>query len=99
MDDTADYVDETAQGDSVIVEQGGYKPTSTTRAKAVKPSQPSGVVVARDAVDGEMQALCDSVGNNHKYGCIVNELLLPAGVIINDGGVSTLSNLIPLRCG
>ena len=99
MNDTADYVDETAQGDAVIVELGGYKPTSITRSKAVKPSQPTGVIVARDKADGEMLALCDSVGNNHKYGCIVSDLLLPAGVIINDGGQlkipsGTLANII-----
>jgi hypothetical protein len=86
MDDTADYVDETAQGDTDIIALGSFKPTNTSRVKAVKPVQPTGVVVKRDAADGEMLASCDSVGESHKYGCIVSDLLLPTGISINAGG-------------
>ena len=86
MDDTADYVDDTAQGDPNIIALGSFKPTNTTRVRAVKPVQPTGVVVKRDIADGEMLAFCDSVGENHKYGCIVSDVLLPSGISINAGG-------------
>ncbi len=90
LDDIANYVNEKAHGDAVIVTLGGYKPTSTTRVKAVKPNQPTGVVVGRDTAAGEMFALCDSFGTNHKYGCIVSDKLLPDGVGITDGGQLTI---------
>ena len=86
MDVTADYVDEKAQGDPNIIELGGYNPKSITRVKAVKPSQPTGVVVVRDIADGEMLAYCDSVGDYHKYGCILSDVPLPLGISINTGG-------------
>jgi len=86
MNDIANYVDKKAEGDAIIVELGGYKPTSTTRVSAVKPSQPTGVVVGRDIADGEMFALCDSFGKNYKYGCIVSDDFLPDGVGFSAGG-------------
>jgi len=73
MNDTADYVDEIANGDSSLIIKGGFVPTKTVASPVPAPAQPVDVEVKREAGIGNIAIECPAIDGAEFYGLIVSE--------------------------
>jgi len=85
--DTAAYVDTVADGDSAIIEQGGFIPTKETGSSKPKPGTITGAVLTLGASQ-ELLTECDPQPQIDTYVAILTEgVPLPPEVTIDNNGM------------
>ena len=68
------WINSVANGDSKIIILAGFKAAYATPAqKPGEEAAPQEIVVKNSQTSGILTAECESLGNNHFYGCIVSE--------------------------
>lgn len=86
LDTLSAYVNTVADGDPIIILEGGFEPTKGTASDTNPPMQPTGVTLERGS-SRELIADCTPTDGAMFNGAILvaNEEL-PVGIVISDGG-------------
>ncbi|MBK5285292.1 MAG: hypothetical protein JJE25_07790, partial [Bacteroidia bacterium] len=67
MRDEADYVDDVADGDPVIISSGGFTPTQTEPSPVQKPAKAENLKLKHLDQPGSISTVCDKVENAKAY--------------------------------
>jgi len=90
LDDGADYTDEIAKGDPLLIIRAGYKPTHYSPDELMGPTaphQPQSITVEKDTNAGEIEAYSEKYPEGVIIGCIICEgAPLPAGSYMHANG-------------
>ena len=73
LEETADYVDDIADGDIELIVKGGFVPTKTAASPKPAPDKPTGVILKRGQATGEVFLECDAQSVGEYYGAIASE--------------------------
>jgi len=90
LDKEADYVDDIAQGNSLIIILSGFTPTefSTGRKSNHKPRQPQHISTNKNIPEGQISCWCEAHDENDSYGCFLSEgRPLPDGFWMMSNGI------------
>lgn len=85
LEETADYVDDIADGDTALIVKAGFVPTKTEASPKPAPNKPTGVVLKRGQATGEVFLECDVQSVGEYYGAIVSEGIPLAGFNFSNG--------------
>ncbi len=90
LDKEADFVDEIAQGNSMIITLSGFTPTefSTGKKNNHKPKQPKHITTNKNIPNGQISCWCEAHDENDSYGCFLSEgAELPDSFWLNNVGI------------
>jgi len=91
LDDGADYTDEVANGDPLLIIRAGYTPTHYNPIDSLvgpmPPHQPQNITIVKETNAGEIIAFCEPYGREESIGCIICQgEPLPAGSYMHADG-------------
>ena len=91
LDDGADYTDEIAKGNAMLIIRAGYTPTHYSPVESLvgpmPPHQPQNVTIEKETNAGEIVAFCEPYGREDSIGCILCQgAPLPAGAVMHADG-------------
>jgi len=89
MRDEADYVDDIADGDTVIISSAGFTPTQTENTPVQKPGKPENLKLKHLEQPGSIGTVCDKVENAKAYATVIS--------IAADGMVSVSGEDVVIR--